>query len=74
MPEIVPQRVGQLFYHRDSRLRTKAKHPVIVKSVDATDLRARLKRRQLRFDYGYGGDGRLYVELSIYRPAADRTP
>lgn len=67
MPEVVTDRVGSLFYHRDTRLR-KTGHPVIVKSVDVTDLSPRFMRHQIRFDYGFGGDRRLYAEVQIYRP------
>lgn len=65
MPEPVPSRTGQLFEHRDSRLRD-SRHPVIVKSVDASDLNPWFKRKEILFDYGFGGDGRQYVEVSVY--------
>src|SRR5690349_3058384 len=67
MPEIVPHHVGSLFHHRDTRL-VETGHPVVVKSVDATDLSPRSDRHLIRIDYGYGGDGRLYAEVQVYKP------
>lgn len=67
MPEIVPHRVGSLFNHRDSRL-PEPSRPVVIKSVDATDLSLRSERRPIRFEYGFGGDGRLYVEVQVCYP------
>lgn len=67
MPEVVPHRVGSLFSHRDTRL-TETEHPVVVKSVDMSDLGPSFRRYQIRFDYGFGGDQRLYVEVSVYKP------
>lgn len=67
MPEVLTDRVGSLFYHRDTRL-AETGHPVIEKSVDMSDLGARFRRHQIRFDYAHGGDRRLYVEVSVYKP------
>jgi hypothetical protein len=65
MPEPVPARIGQLFEHRDTRLIDR-RHPIIVKSIDASDLNPWFKSKEILFDYGVGGDGRHYVEISIY--------
>lgn len=61
MPEILESRVGELFHHRDTRL--PGLHPLIIKSVNATDLCRRHKPLVLRFDYGYDAAGRLYAEV-----------
>lgn len=67
MPEIVRRRAGSLFYHRDTRLKETG-HPVVVKSVDLGDLSPRFKRHQIVLDYGFGGDGRIYCEVQVYKP------
>lgn len=67
MPEVVARRVGSLFSHRDTRL-AETGHPIVVKSVDMADLGPRFARHQIRFEYGYGGDERLYVEIGVYKP------
>lgn len=72
MPELIMQRVGTLFRHRDTRL-TETLHPTVLKSIDLTDLGSRFRRHQIRLDYGLGGDDRLYVEIPVYR-MQPRTP
>jgi hypothetical protein len=56
------------FNTRDTRLRGPEDKPTVIKSVDLTERFRRPKGRTLRLDYGFGGDGRLYVEVAVYKP------
>jgi len=69
MPEVMTQRAGMPFFHRDSRLKTAGRHPKVVKSLDLSDVFPRYPGGLVRFDYGYAGDGRLRVEIALYRPS-----
>ncbi len=61
-------RPNATFFHRDTRLLPTIPHPVVIKSVDVADLCPKFKSGLVRLDYGRGGDGRLYVEIAIYKP------
>ncbi len=56
------------FFHRDERLPEGSKHPLVIKSVDVTATCRPRSPNTVSFDYGYGGDARLYVEVMVYKP------
>ena len=56
------------FFHRDERLTEGSKHPLVIKSVDVTATCRPRSQNTVSFDYGYGGDKRLYVEIAVYKP------
>lgn len=67
---VVALRKGGLFFHHDSRLKTAERRPRIVKSLDVTGAFRRYPGGLVRFDYGHDADGRLLVEIALYRPTA----
>lgn len=63
MPELRPERIGELFLHQDTRLHRGS--PTICRSVDISD-QLPDGARTVRLDYGYGGDRMLYVEIKVH--------
>lgn len=62
MPEQRPERIGELFHHRDPSIHRGA--PTICRSVDISDqVSDKTKVRTVSLEYGYGGDRYLYVEI-----------